>query len=80
MRERLIIFLIRKKLGLKKCQYFQFHNQKSKETFYYFTGNRLMRQKKGKIYAFPDEYINLNRLLSDECKVVTFSNIYTSEE
>lgn len=40
--KRLIIFLIRKKLGLKKYEYFVFTNQKTNGV-YYFTEEHLMR-------------------------------------
>lgn len=41
--KRLIIFLIRKRLGLKKNQRFTFDNQKSKFDEYYFTDTQLMK-------------------------------------
>lgn len=41
--KKLIIFLIRKHLGLKLGQEFRFVNQKSKNNTYYFDTTRLMK-------------------------------------
>lgn len=43
MNDKLIIFLICKRLGLKKFQLFQFCNQKDKNEYYYFSDTRLMK-------------------------------------
>jgi hypothetical protein len=71
MRNRLIIFLIRRRLGLKKYEHFRFDNQKSKDV-YYFTATELM-----KIWAFGDEKsgVSLNWLLDPECKIVKLKDI-----
>lgn len=75
---RLIIFLIRKKLGLRLYEKFQFENQKSKHDFYYF--NETMMLKCGwvedlKFHLPPRESsVCLNFLLSDECKVKRYRN------
>lgn len=63
--KRLIIFLIRKRLGLKKYQNFQFVGQKS-NAFYYFTNVNIMKQYKG--YINPSD-VSLNWLLNDECEI-----------
>lgn len=65
---RLIIFLIRKKLNLKKCQDFYFTNQKAKNDRYYFTDTSLMK------YSYLTNTVNrsnvsLSYLLSDECSI-----------
>lgn len=41
--KRLILFLIRRRLGLKKYEPFQFNNQKS-DAVYYFTEDGIMNQ------------------------------------
>ena len=44
---RLIIFLIRKKLGLKKYEHFRFTNQKDKQNYYYFTETSIIKDVRG---------------------------------
>ena len=63
---RLIIFLVRKKLKLKKNQRFQFTNQKSSAE-YYFTNDRILKDFGGYI---TESSVSLNWLLNDECKIV----------
>ena len=41
--KRLIIFLVRKKLGLKKGEHFRFVNQSSPYNTYYFTDDAVMK-------------------------------------
>ena len=69
--KRLIIFLIRKRLGLKKHQRFSFDNQRSAHDEYYFTDTQLMKyepgNKRGQHYR-PSS-CSLNWLLDDECKI-----------
>lgn len=62
---RLILFLIRKKLHLKKYQRFRFDNQKSTYDSYYFTSSNILKidEKKGII----DSNVSLNWLLNDDC-------------
>lgn len=62
---RLIIFLIRKKLGLKEYDDFRFVNQKS-EAVYYFNERELVKIEYGLI---APSNVSLNWLLSDECKI-----------
>lgn len=62
---RLIIFLIRKKLGLKEYSDFRFANQKS-EAVYYFNERELVKIEYG--LSTPSN-VSLNWLLSDECKI-----------
>lgn len=75
MLDRIIVFLIRLKLGVKKCQLFRFSNQKTKDLFY-FTSDRLLKIE----YRWPINYLDegtlkqsgvpLNWLLDKECKVI----------
>lgn len=73
--QKLIIFLIRRRLGLRKYQYFRFKNQKSKD-IYYFTQEYLIKQivknnrteKHGTLSG-----ASLNWLLNPECKVAKLS-------
>lgn len=67
---KLIIYLIRKKLGLKKDQFFYFKNQTNKSDRYFFTDNKL-KKKTTLCYGFTitkPANIRLNFLLSDEAK------------
>ena len=68
MYAKLIIFLLRKKFGLKKYQGFRFTNQKSKENAYYFTGRELLKEdvENGVI---RQSNVRLNWLLDDECQI-----------
>lgn len=63
--KRLIIFLIRKHLGLKERQAFQFINQKS-NAVYYFTKDAVMKAWHGVI---SKSTVSLNWLLDDECEI-----------
>ena len=69
--KHLIIFLVRKKLGLKKGEYFRFTNQSNPYNTYYFTDDAVMKHF-GRWKA-PDDVkssVSLNWLLDDECKIV----------
>ena len=69
--KRLIIFLVRKKLGLKKGEHFRFVNQSSPYNTYYFTDDAVMKHF-GR-WKGPDDVksnVSLNWLLDDECKIV----------
>lgn len=63
---RLIIFLIRRRLRLKKYEMFRFANQKSKAV-YYFTETNVMKTHNE--YTHPSR-VSLNHLLSDECQII----------
>ena len=62
---QIIIFFIRKRLGLKINERFRFTNQKS-EAAYFFTDTNLMKIEYG--YVFLSK-VSLNWLLDEECKV-----------
>lgn len=67
---KLIIFLIRKKLGLKKGQKFRFNNQKSAHNVYYFTEDRLMKHEfRGDHFENHESSVSLNWLLDDNCEI-----------
>lgn len=65
---KLIIFLIRKRLGLKLMEGFTFKGQKS-NTYYYFTKDAIIKvwRNTGKT---EESHVSLNYILSDECKVL----------
>lgn len=69
--KRLIIFLIRRYLGLKIVEKFQFANQKSKNDLYYFTRDSIAKiEYHGDRPRIKDSSVSLNYLLSDECEIV----------
>ena len=63
---RLILFLFRRKFGLKKYQKFEFTNQKSKDLYFFDSYNLYKITYKGMI-----EYssVSLNWLLDKNCKI-----------
>lgn len=63
---RLIIFLIRKKLGLKKYEHFKFTNQKDKKNYYYFTETSIIKDVRG--YRTLST-VSLNWLLDNDCSI-----------
>ena len=63
--KRLVIFLVRKRLGLKKYEHFQFDNQKSDAT-YFFSDASVMKDTKTTITR---SRVSLNWLLDDNCKI-----------
>ena len=69
--KHLIIFLVRKKLGLKKGEHFRFVNQSSPYNTYYFTDDVVMKHF-GRWKGSDDvkSSVSLNWLLDDECKIV----------
>ena len=73
MYKRLIIFLIRRKLGVKKWQGFRFKNQKS-EDIYCFDGLRLIKVTPDptvKVWGAREKEstVSLNWLLNDKCEI-----------
>lgn len=67
---RLIIFLVRKRLRLKKYQPFRFVGQKNSKNYYYFDKDSIR-----KVIAFDGHdvfsSVSLNWLLDDNCKITT---------
>lgn len=62
---RFVIFLIRKRLGLKKFEKFKFANQNS-NAVYYFTESNVMKFWHGQTVLSG---VSLNWLLDDDCKI-----------
>jgi hypothetical protein len=62
---RLIIFLIRRNLGLKKYENFRFVNQKS-NAVYYFTERNVMKKWHGESML---SHVSINWLLDDDCVI-----------
>ena len=62
---RLVIFLIRKKLGLKKYENFRFVGQKS-DAVYYFTECAVMKRWRDQTTLSS---VSLNWLLDKDCEI-----------
>lgn len=62
---RLVIFLIRRRLGVKKYEVFKFSNQKS-NTQYFFTKDHLVKIEWGENTL---SNVSLNWLLDNECSI-----------
>lgn len=65
--KRIIIFLIRKKLGLKEEQPFIFSNQRLKEEYYWFTKDKVMKRNIHR--KIEESTVSLNWLLDDKCVI-----------
>jgi hypothetical protein len=69
----IILFLIRKRLGLKKGEEFQFVNQRNKLKWYYIGSTKIMKQyysPEGTCDITCHSNIGLNWLLDDRCKII----------
>lgn len=65
MIRRIVIFLVRKKLGLRLYERFQFANQKT-DNKYYFTNTHVIKIENHK---HLHSGVSLNWLLDDECEI-----------
>ena len=63
--KKIVMYLVRKKLGLKKNEKFQFVNQKS-DAVYYFTEEAIMKRWRGQTMLSG---VSLNWLLDDDCEI-----------
>jgi hypothetical protein len=66
--KRLIIFLVRKRLGLKQREGFRFTNQKSKANYYWFENGHLWKADVDD-RKYYESHVSLNYILSDECHI-----------
>lgn len=69
--KRLILFLIRMRLGVKKYEQFQFVEQKSKTTVYFFSDDGIIKfwRNSGKT---EKSHVSLDWLLDPHCKIRKF--------
>lgn len=72
---RFIIFLVRRRLGLGKYEFFQFVGQKS-DAIYYFSDETVMKLYKG--HCAPSG-VSLHWLLHDDCKVRRYDYIVSRD-
>lgn len=66
MNKRLVMYILRKKLGLRKDQRFQFDGQKS-DAVYYISDTCVMKHFHGRTTL---SNVSINWLLDDECKII----------
>lgn len=64
--KRLIIFLVRRRLGLKKFEKFKFENQSSDVNYYFFTSDTIVKVSP---YKIKPSSVSLNWLLNNDCKI-----------
>lgn len=70
MLKKLIIYLIRKKLGLKRGECFQFVEQRDLRNWYYFSDDSVIKVFGSKPYGSVKSSVSLNWLLDDECMII----------
>lgn len=63
--KRIVIFLVRKRLKLKKYETFKFKNQKT-DAVYYFAGTKVLKVENG---ITTRSGVSLNWLLNDKCEI-----------
>lgn len=68
--KHLILFLIRRRMGLTKFEPFQFENQKS-NAVYYFGDDAIKKAWQGSI---TKSTVSLNWLLDPDCKIRKLDN------
>lgn len=74
--KKLILFLVRKHLGVRKYELFRFPNQISKTAVYYFDDDGLMKtwwsRGANMLSCSVKSRASLNWLLDDECYIEKF--------
>lgn len=65
---RTIIFLVRKRLGLKAYEGFRFDNQKSETDWYMFTDDEVLKVTYNDHYICPSS-VSLNWIIDSKCTV-----------
>lgn len=74
MRNKIVLFLLRKKLGLHKNERFTFANQKQ-PGIYWFTDSALVKLENGKEVL---SNVALNWLLGRKCTVIKTAELYSA--
>ena len=73
MRKRIITFLIRNRLKLKKGEMFQFIDQRNKSEWYFFDSVGIMKQyynSHTNATGIRPSSVSLSWLLDDRCKII----------
>lgn len=75
--KKLIVFLVRKRLGIDKYELFHFANQKSSNAVYFFADDGLWKtwwSRGSDMFDYAvKSTVSLNWLLDDDCKIDVFS-------
>lgn len=69
---RLIVFLVRSRLGLKKYENFVFTNQNSNSVYYFTEIGVMKREERNGHWITRPSRVSLNWLLDPDCKVKIF--------
>ena len=72
--KKLIVYLIRKRLGLKKNQCFRFANQKHDGVYWFGNTQILKSESFGSNQVITLSNVSLNWLLDRNCKIIPLSN------
>lgn len=68
--KKLIVYLVRKRLGLKKFQCFRYANQKS-DAVYWFSDTQILKSEHvGSAQVITLSRVSLNWLLDDRCEII----------
>lgn len=70
MLNKIIIFLIRRRLKLGSSEYFRFANQKTTDIYYFDTKKCALIKKQNKDSSEELSGVSLNWLLSSECEII----------
>ena len=68
--KKLIVYLVRKRLGLKKYEYFRFANQRSNAVYWFAETQVLKSITVGSNQVITLSNVSLNWLLNNDCKVI----------
>ena len=83
MTNKVILFLIRKKLGLKKWEKFRFSNQANVRDYYYFSNTQVVKakysNKSPNFFIRKPSNVSLNWLLNEQCKIIKVQTAKTGE-
>lgn len=74
---QIIIFLVRKRLGLKKYEEFQFANQVNKTEYYFF--DQTCIRKIVPNWGIRAAGVSLNWLVNPRCKIVKRGTFYVCD-
>lgn len=74
MINKIVLFLVRRRLHIKKWQKFRFKNQRSKSDYYYFNNDKIVKvicndKRINRPLRLPSG-VSLNWLLNNECKII----------
>ena len=72
--KKLIVYLIRKRLGLKKYQCFRFNNQKHDNVYWFADTQILKSEPLGSAQVITLSSVSLNWLLDDRCRITPLSD------